>query len=327
MSSDSTSKTRTAGLNPGNRESVSLNNFTLKSMADSAGKQFDKMDVRLGNIEERFETKLGGKTIVGQIFTLLGILLWIAAFAAAFIFGREIIPGTASNNIIMIVAAVVLLVLFGFMATETLINFSYCESVTSYKRSISALREKLRVGKASIKSNHDAFMASKEKGWNHALNAQPSIPDEATSIETTMSNMESLKGGFLHIAKNILYFASVVVFTIAGCVLLFETGAEIMSGISHTSLSDGVTTTFDVIAMIAVCVGNIILSKLLWSKTDCTVTPLTLFTLPLGPIAFLLLIALGTLLVLLLAAVVSIVLAILGIVVVGGIVFACLCGG
>lgn len=142
-----------------------------------------------------------------------------------------------------------------------------------------------------------------------------------------MTSMESLKTGFLNGAKNVFYYAAVVMITIAGCVALFPTGGEIMTGISGESLSGDTITTLNVIALIIVGVGEVILAKLVWSKTDCVVTNTTLFIMALGPVAFLALIAVATLLVMLVIGLVSIVLAILGVVAVGAIAIGCLCGG
>lgn len=292
-------------------------NITLDAYSESANKQFDDVANRLSNIENSFQSRMNGKTTGGIIGSIIGTIAWLAAYIVCAIVAKPVV-----NGALLTITMVVALGLIVFMLIDSIVNYSYYGKISNYKNSISQLQNRVSVGKSSIKSNYDAFMGAKAKGWNFVLNNASSIPDEATSIEATMTNMESLKSGFLNGAKNVFYYASVVMITIAGCMALFPTGGEIMTNISGEDISSDTIMVLNVIAMILVCIGVVILAKLIWSKTNCTVTNVTLFITLLGPVAFLTLIAIATLLVLLVAGLVSILLTILAVVVAG----ACICG-
>lgn len=298
------------------------NSITLDTYSNQANKQFGDMQSRLTEIENSFQTRMNGKTTGGLVGSLIGTIVWLVAFVACAVFVRDMV-----DNTLLIIATAIAGGLILFMIIDNIMDFSYYGKIASYKNSVSQLQNRVTIGKNAIKSNHDAFMASRSKGWSYLLNAAPSIPEEASSVEATMTSMESLKKGFISSAKNFFFYATVVAITIVGCVALFPTGSSIITGISGESFSSDTLMTFNVIALIITGIGEVILAKLVWSKTDCNVTNTTLFIAALGPIAFLALIAAVTLIVMLVVAVVSFVLAILAVVAVGACVFAATSGG
>ena len=298
-------------------ESIILNTYS-----DNANKQFTEMQGRLSKIESSFQTRMDGKTTSGLVGSFIGTLTWLAAFIACALMVRKLVDGT-----LLTIALIAVLGLVAFMLIDNIMNFSYYGKIAAYRNSVSQLQNRVSVGKSSIKLNHDAFMGSKVKGWNYLLNAAPSIPEEATSIEATMTNVESLKKGFINGAKNVFFYAAVEMITIAGCVALFPIGGKIITEISGESISSDTLMILNVIALILIGVGESILAKLVWSRTDCTVTNTSLFIMLPGPIAFLALIAIATLLVMLVMWLVGVVLTILAVVVAGAVVIGCLCGG
>lgn len=298
------------------------NSILLDTYFNNANKQFGDMQSRLSEIENSFQTRMNGKTTGGLVGSLIGTVAWLAVFIACAVFARNTV-----DNTLLLIAMAIAGGLILFMLIDNIMDFSYYGKIASNKNSISQLQNRVSIGKNSIKSNHDAFMASRAKGWNYLLNAAPSIPEEATSVETTMTNMESLKKGFISGAKNFFFYATVVAITVVGCIALFPTGSSIITGISGESISSDTLMTLNVVALIVTGVIEIILAKLVWSKTDCNVNNITLFIVTLGPVAFLALIAVATLLVMLVIWLASIVIAILIVVVAGAIVFACVCGG
>lgn len=296
--------------------------ITLNTYSDNANKQFNEMQSRLSKIENSFRTRMDGKTTGGLVGSFIGTLAWLATFIVCAVMVRKLVDVT-----ILAITLIAALGLMAFMLIDNIMTFSYYGKIATYRNSVSQLQNRVSIGKSSIKSNHDAFIGSKSRGWNYLLNAGPSIPEETTSIEATLANMESLKKGFINSAKNVFYYAAVVMITIAGCVALFPTGSEIITGISGESISSDTLMVLNVIALIIVGVGEIILAKLLWSKTDCTVTNTTLFIVVLGPIAYLALVAIATLLVMLVIGLIAIVLALAGAALAIAVVCACISGG
>ncbi|MGN1250950.1 MAG: hypothetical protein ACI4XW_12820, partial [Candidatus Spyradocola sp.] len=289
------------------KESTALNVYSI-----DAEKQFNEIQNRLSRIDSSFNTRMNGKTSASLTGSLMGTLAWLVVFVVCAIIAANLVHG-----VLLAITMIAVLGLITFMLIDNITDFSYYGNIAAHRSSVTQLQYRVRIGRTSIRSNHDAFMASRASGWNFALSAGASIPEEAASIEATMANMESLKKGFVNSAKNFFFYAAVVMVTITGCVALFPAGSGIITGISGTSMSADTLTVLNVIALLIVGVGEVILANIVWSRTDCNVTNTTLFVMAAGPITFLALIAIATLLIVLIIGLVSVVLAILGIIVVG----------
>ncbi len=292
-------------------------NISLQKYVDSANQKFSESESRLSQIEGSFQTRMNGKTTGGLIGSMFGTVCWLVAFCVFFWYIRGYVDSTLS-----LVCLGVALALVVALFIDEIIGFSYYGKISSYKNNITQLKNRVSVGRSSIKSNQDTFMKSRVNGWRHPLSAGTSIPEEAASIESTINGMESLKGGFIQGLKNFLYFTFVIAVTGIGSWALFGTVGEIITGISGESMSGDTLMTLCVIGLLVVEVGIVILAKMWWSHTDCSVTNTTLWIAPLGPVLFLLLAVVATLLVMLVVWAISIVLAI-GAVILAG---ACVCG-
>ena len=295
---------------------MNFNNFTLSTFSDAASKKFDEVQNRLSKLNSSFQTRMEGNTTAGIIGKIVGTVAWLVVFIIFFVM---IAPRV--NGILLLVTVIAGLALIGTMLIDSIMNISYYGKIAAYGNAVSRLQNRVSMGKSSIRSNNDNFMRAKANGWNYPLSAADSIPEEANSIENTLTTMESLKTGFIHGAKNVFFYIASVILTVAGGVALFEVGKNIMG------VSDDTAMVLSVIALIIVTIGEVILAKLVWGHTDCTVTNLTLFILAVGPLAYLALIGIGTLLVYLVVGVFQVVLYILGIVFVGAIVFGSISGG
>lgn len=296
--------------------------ITLDTYLDKANEQFDAMQSRLSNIESNFRTRMNGKTTSDLIGAFIGTLCWFTAFIVCAFIVKDMV-----NDIFLAITLIAIIGLMAFMLIDDAMNFFYYRKNSGYESSIFNLQNRVSIGKDSIKPNHETFVESKKNGWNYSLRAGKSIPEESASIEITMSNMKSLKTGFINGVKNVLYYAVAIMITVTGSVPLFPIGKYIMSSISDESITDEVAMILNIIALVLVGIGEIILAKLVWSKTNCAVTNITLFITLLGPIAYLALITIATLLVALVVVVFTVGLYILGIIAVGAIVVGSFCGG
>ena len=275
-------------------------NIKINSMADVARKTFDSTDKRLEEIESNFHSKMRGRTMVGIIGSFIGTAFWIAAFgyAAYYLYDQM-----NSTMFLITIGAVGLLMLV--MLIDEGMNFKYYGKVSSYGSSVSQLRSRVRVGRETISANADAYLKTKDKGWNCSLEVGESIPDEATIIEGTMSSMESLKNGFLSSSKTGLYFIVAILITIVGSMALLPTVSEWLY--NFFELSSGILQTLCWIAMIVVCVGEFFIAKMVWSWTDCDVNNITIFGAIVGPLAFIVLSLAGSAIVALIMIIATIV--------------------
>lgn len=297
-------------------------NISLQKYADSANQKFKESESRLSKIESNFQTRMNGKTTGGLVGSMLGTTCWLAAFGVSFWYLRGYIDRTLSL-ICLGIGIVLIISLF----IDEIMSFSYYGKISSFKNNITQLKNRVSIGRNSIKSNQDAFMKSWTNGWNYPISVGSSIPEEATSIESIINGMESLKGGIINGLKNFLFFTFVIVITGVGSWALFGTADEIVSSIIGDPLDNETMKMLCFIGLLIVEVGEIILAKMLWSYTDCTVTNTTLWIVPLGPVLFLLLAVVVSLIVMLVILVASIVIAIGAICLICAVMFGITSGG
>lgn len=292
-------------------------NISLQKYADSANQKFNESENRLSQIEGSFQTRMNGKTTGSLLGAIFGTACWLAAVCISFWYIRWYVNGTIS-----LIGFTISLALIASLFVDEIIGLSYYGKISSYKDNIIKLKNHVSVCRNSIKSNQDVFMRSRINGWQHPLPVGSSVLEEAASIESTINGMESLKGGFINRLKNILFFAFAITITAVGSLALFGTAGEIMTGISGEAINDDTILTLCVIGMLVTVVGEIVLAKIVWSKTDCSVTNITLLIAAGGPVIFLALVAIATLLVMLVLWAVSFLIAIAAVVIAG----ACVCG-
>ena len=298
------------------------NQILLNTYSESAEKQFNALDTRLSTMERSFQSRMDGKTTGGLVGSLIGTLFWLAAYIVGAFYVRNHI-----ENIPFLSTVIVTMLLMAFMLLDNILNFSYYGRIDGYRNAISHLRDRIASGKKAMVEEQLAFKKAQAQGWQYSLKAKPSISDEALSIEAATSRLVGLKTGFLPNVKNFFFFVAVILITLAGCMALFPIGDQIMLGISGEELSNGTLEVLNIIALVLIEIAEIILAKMLWSRTDCSVNNVTLLITALGPLAYLALVALATAIVMLVIGIVQLVLYVLGVVIVGAIAFACLCGG
>ena len=292
-------------------------NIKINSMADAARKTFDTTDKRLEEIESNFHSKMRGRTMGGVIGSFFGTALWLVVFGFIAINCQAYVD----NTLLMVTVGVIALFML-VMFIDDAMNFKFFGKVSSYGSNVSQLRARVRVGRDSISQNKETFMNSSGKGWDYSLEIGESIPDEATAIEGTLSSMDSLKTGFLSNAKLWLLYASVIMVTIVGSMMLFSAASSFIYGLFEGDVSNDLLNAVCWIGLIIACIGACILTKLIWSKCDCNVNNLTIFSIAIGPVIFIALECLGALVVWLVLWVVAILIAIASLV----IGLACVCG-
>lgn len=297
-------------------------NISLQKYADTANQKFSEIENNLSQIAGSFEIRMNGKSKAGIIGSMFATICWAVAVCVFF----EYISGYVDGTLHLICLGIALALLATLFIDE-IVNFSYYGKISSYKDNINQLKNRVSIGRSSIKSNQDAFMKSYSNGWHHPLSVGTSIPEEAASIESTINGMESLTGGLINGVKNVLFFTFAIAITAIGSRALFGTAGEIITGIIGESLGYDTINILCSIGLLITVVGEIILAKMVWSKTDCAVTNTTLFIAAAGPLMFLALIAVATLLVMLVVLAVGVVIFIAVVALVFGILCSSISGG
>lgn len=283
------------------------NNIKIDSMAEAARKQFESTDKRLGEIADNFHSKMQGKTIGNVIGAIFVTLMWLAGFAIALFYIRPYINYT----LWMVVGGAIGLFMLAMLIDE-IVKFSYYKKVSGYGNHVAQLRTRISVGRNSISSNRQEYLSAREKGWNYALSIGESIPDEASSIETTMAGMASLKTGLISTIKVMLYYAVCVLVTIIGSMMLFTSVSGVITDMFDGDVSSDLLTTVCWIGLIVACIGECILARYVWSQCDCDVTNASIGIVLLGPLMFFALELLGAGIVWLVMVVIAVVIALAG---------------
>lgn len=274
------------------------NNITLNNMADIAERRFEQTGKQLEEIEGGFHARMNGRSMGGLLFSFVGTTIWLIVFGAcAGYFQRYV------NEILLMVTTGAAAILILVMYIDDAVNFSYYKKISAYKAKVSQLRTRVNIGKDAIRANRDEFMNAGRAGWNYALNVGSSIPDEAAAVTSKMSSMDSLKNGFLYKVKNVFYYIVAVLIALLGSMALFGTAKVMMYRVAlqfaDKALSDNVLLIICWVATVLVCVVEFFLAKIIWSRTGCSVTNLTIGAVCIGPLMFLILIFVGMLIIML----------------------------
>ncbi len=277
-----------------------MNNETilLKEYVEDAKNQFSETQKMLSQIESSFHTRMDGKTTEEIISSIIGTIVWAVVFgvAAYILYENKLV-----NGVLLIATELSVFALLAFMFADSISDFSYYGKISKYKKSIDNLEKRVSLAESSIESNHNLFMKSKGQGWDYSLNASDSIPEEARTVEKVLSNMDSIKKGFIKDVKTGLYYVSAFLITIIGCLALFSESSQIIMNMTRSTLganlSGDLITFFNYLGLVIVLVGEYILIKWAWSSNSCNVTNVSLFFAIPGPLVFIILIAVVTFLV------------------------------
>lgn len=297
-------------------------NISLQKYADSANQNFNEIESRLSQIEDSLQTRMNGNTTGRLVGAIVGTICWLVVFCVSFWYTKDYVDRT-----IGLICFGISLALVVSLIIDEIISFSYYGKISSYKNNITQLKNRVSVGRNSIESNKETLMNARADGWYYPLSIGTSIPEESASIESTINSMESLKGGFINGLKNFLFFTFAVAITAVGSYALFETAGGIMTGISGEEMADETIMLLCAIGVLLAIIGEIILSKMVWSHTNCSVTNTTLLITVVGPAIFLMLVTVATLLVVVVMWAIAAAVAIIGVIIAGACVFGMISGG
>lgn len=300
--------------------------ISLGAYATSARKQFSDAKNSLNNVQHGFYSRMNGRTMTGIIFSLIATLLWAGAYVYGIMYAVEnlLLEKLFSADVemwIMNIAAALILTLLLFVFTDNVISWVYYGQISTSRQKILRLQQRITDGENTIDKNAQAFAAAQKDGWNFPLKAGASIPKEAADISLAAQNVRALKNGFINTMKNILFFAATVIVSAAFCVAMAEHAQDLFFRWGGEDYDEAVKIVCYVVLGI-VCIGEIILAKLVWSATDCEVTPLTLLILLVPPVAFVLLTAVAKFVIMGVVAIVGLAITLLGL----AFGVACLCG-
>ena len=130
---------------------------------------------------------------------------------------------------------------------------------------------------------------------------------------------------FINVMKSIFYYASGVAVSSVGAVSLFKVSGMMINSIVlmfwDEPLSDGTLFICNIIGLVLATTVEIIMSVTIWKKRDKRVDNITLFALPIGPVAFMVLVLSLTFIISLVLMIIWVALIIVGISLLAGMFF------
>ena len=258
---------------------------TLESMMGQAQKRFADVESQIDSVSGTLSDRLGGNsrgTLIRGVFASVAWgVLYCSIYAGMKYYGvltadQLLFPYVTLATLALSLALAVLMVIGGFT------QMRYYGVILSARDRLTALRRRLEIGKNAMPANRNALLESRASQWELPLTPGDSISEETMAIAAQLSGLEALSGGLLSRAKIIFYYLACIAWTVTGsCALYGMFGFSMIS-----SLEPDTNRVILIIAILISCVGNLLIAKLLWGKTGCAVTNLTLFATLLGPLVF-----------------------------------------
>ncbi|MCD7822661.1 MAG: hypothetical protein LUG86_01375 [Oscillospiraceae bacterium] len=296
--------------------------ITLQNYEGAAEKRFSECEKSLNELESSFNSRLGGKTTGSIIGSMVITVIWAALLIGVLIMLEDYLGPMwrFGCGLLVVLMAIAMLI-------DQVTDISYYGKISSYIGNVKLLRNRVSMGRISIRANKDKYLKSASQGWHCPIDPGISIYDEANSIEKSVGGMSYFKGGFVNGLKNFCYFALVFVATLVGAWALYEPLCVLAMDLFETDIDSGVTLTIWTIVLVVAEILAIILTRLCWSKTDCQVTTGTIWAVLLGPLMFVAVVAAAALVAALVYAVIMIVIVVVGIVIAGAVLFSMSEGG
>lgn len=304
--------------------------FTLNYVGDARA-QLNKTKSMLSNVQSGFNSRMEGRTVTGIVISLIATLLWAGAYVYGITYTVKNLLSeklfSADIEILIInVAAALILTLLLFVLADDVISWVYYGQIAKNRQKISRLQKRVDTAQDTLIKQVEVVSAAQKNGWNLPLTAGSSIPKEAADITSAASKVRSLKNGFINTVKNILFFAASVIVSGAFCIATADHAQELfLRFCKDEGMAEHVKIVCYVVMGI-VCIGEILLAKVVWSGTDCAVKPLTLLILLVPPVAFVLLTATAYFVIIGVAAIVGLAIS-LGSLALGVMCLSAFCGG
>lgn len=289
------------------------NDISFDTYAQSAETEFNSLQARLTTMDENLSTHLNGRSRGRLAGTFFATFVWFCIYSVL----CGVVSGYISTGMLLGLLGCCFTTIF-ILLLDNIVSSRYYGVILSFQARIRRLKNQLQSAQSSIGANTAEFKASKASGWDYPLAAAPSVQQEMSMIEQESASIRTLQGGLLNTLKNIAYYITAIVTTVAGCMALNEVVVGIISGISGTNIPEKPMELILTIAIVIACVLEIIAAKFMWGHTNCSVRNLTLLATLAGPVLYLIFVAAATLVISLVVGLLYIAIQILiGIVAVG----------
>jgi len=266
-------------------------NFTeqiiLSERRKEAEDELSRMQKRLESLRSMLNDRSDGNGRGGLIGRCAATCAWAAAFLLGIRFLRYRVYLPYVNYIVTATAIVSALIVLLLLISDIL-QLTHYSVILNHRSAIDRMRSNLdQYCSSSLSVNYQESMDKKAQGWAAPLPVTASLYTETDRIEREITGMESIRDGALQKLLTIVYYPLCIAWTI----LLSLFIGEYFYGIAY-SIADvvDVSVSYDFIYNLRLvliglaAIGEIFMAKLVWGKTGCSVTNVTLFAILVGPL-------------------------------------------
>lgn len=260
------------------------NSFGLEQMLEEAQDQMAAAKKRLRSLDATLAKHLDGRNRLGLLGAVLVSMGWIAVFLAVYVYLKGHLP----EPLRLALLGVSLLLALSLVVDE-LIQISYYGSILNARTRLLQMRRRVDKAQKTLAAHFETYLKRRDAQWELPLTVGSSINQAAGQIAARLSGMEALSSTFLTAVKTVLYYAACVVWAAAGSYILFGlvVAFEFLEGLSPSTI-----TVMMVASTVIACTFEALFARMIWAKTNCDVGNLTLLALALGPVIFVVVIAL-----------------------------------
>ena len=270
----------------------------------AAENEFSGARGRIDAVEKQLTKQLGGRSKGSLSRAVLSPVIFTAAAIALFIFGYKYMI-----NWLAALALVVSLAFAVVMFADALSKKTYYGSVFRYSSKLSSIRSDINSAERNTEGFFDTIRSRRQNGWEYNIPLKPSVLDELGATADQLGKLRSSESGGMNKLKNVLYYVTAAINTIAGASALLGIAGDFIKNIfSEYSLSDGTINILTLVGVALVLVIVLLLAKLIWGIRLRVTGPAMLYTLA-GPAIYMIFMLLITLLVFVVIWLVQIVIA------------------
>ncbi len=262
------------------------NSFALDQMMEEAKTQMTTSVERLYSIEKTLSGRLGGRTRLSLMAAAVVSVAWAAAFAFAYFRLGSFLPEKTALPLLGVSLLLMALVVVG-----DFVHMKYYGTILDAQERLTCLRGRVEMGQNALSENLRAFREKQSVQWEMPLQAGASINQEASQIEAQLNGMETLSSGFIAKSKTVLYYVVCVAWAAAGSCSLIEFASSMGIMEVVADLGPEIFRGIMIAAIVISCIVEAVIAKLVWGKTDCEVTNVTLLAVLAGPVIFVALLA------------------------------------
>lgn len=265
----------------------------LEQYKRSAVNQIDGLKKKIKKLEQ----DLSGRKLYKRTSALVVDMFFVVLFGAAYYLFSLMVWDAFQYKWMLVAAGAVFGLLLVLMLFDIGMDFEYNSSLKSYKRLLKDLQEEATSQMDQMTVRQIRIDDAADYGWNMDLGFKDSLMEETLSLASDITDISSLKKGFITKAKSTLYFFSVGAVSTVTCIGLYPLATRLYELITKSVAGQNLMLAVGLASLVLVLLAESSWSRRAWRTSKCDVGSGTLFILLSAPGFFLTLVAVAALII------------------------------